>query len=240
LNEGLKALVELELGDVYVVLEEGEFEGVREVLLDVLLEEEFFQERRQVEHLLVLIVVAHKRRNGNAIGEVEAKGENRIVYDDQVLEVPVHDNVEVLHEEAVDKNAVISVESFLEELLLRIDVLKNLLGVVLHGCSEQTELKLLGQPLQHVPDKGPLLHHHFLPVQLELVVWRPGRLPVRLEFGSYQRFVHIEYHRLLLVFHPYFQRLQHEVVFVIFVVPGLVPFLNFAAVPQQTHQLPVY
>ena len=93
------------------------------MLLDVLLEEEFLQERGQVEHLLVLIVVAHKRRNGNAIGEVEAKGENRIVYDDQVLEVPVHDNVEVLHEETVDKNAVISVESFLEELLLWIDVL---------------------------------------------------------------------------------------------------------------------
>ena len=130
-----------------------QLERSRYVLPDIVAMAQCSQQVCQMLQLLILWIVV-VRNDGDPIVELEAEGVDRVVDEDQVLERSVADDSEVFDEDAfLGLEAVLSIESELDERLVRVDQVDDRVSILAVACCEYTHLVLrsaLSQTLSQV------------------------------------------------------------------------------------------
>ena len=97
--------------------------------------------------LLILITVI-ERKYRNTIVDIEGKAEAAIVNDEDIFQIMILEDMQILDVAERCWNAVLSVESRLEDLFPRIQKVKNCISVSLLTGGESYNLKLLPQLLE--------------------------------------------------------------------------------------------
>jgi len=126
---------------------------------------ESVQEWNQL-HQFIVRLVHEPRLDGNSILQLVAKGLWRVVDDDSLPEVSAQD-IEVLDVVSVDTNTVLTEQSILDPLSLRIQQIHQLVCVNLFAGGEKNELVLLAHSLQKLRKPGSGSHKYLILLVLE-------------------------------------------------------------------------
>ena len=130
-----------------------QLERGRYVLPDIVAMAQCSQQVCQMLQLLILWIVV-VRNDGDPVVELEAKRVDRVVDEDQVLERSVADDSEVFDEDAfLGLEAVLSVESELDERLVWVNQVDDRVSILAMACCEYAHLVLcsaLSQTLSQI------------------------------------------------------------------------------------------
>lgn len=128
----------------------GKLEGVSDVHANVVRVYSVFQETVKEAQLTVVFLVAHVRVDRDAVVEVEGERQDRVVNDAHLLTLAVKDDVQVLDEEVVQLDAVLPVQTLLEDRVLRVNVVQDLVSVLLLACCEHNDFVPLAQFFKNI------------------------------------------------------------------------------------------
>jgi len=98
------------------------------------------------QFLILITVIERKYRN--TVVDIEGKAEAAIVNDENIFQIMILEDMQILDVAERRWNAVLSVESHLEDLFLRIQKVKNRISVSLLTGRKSYDLKLLPQLLE--------------------------------------------------------------------------------------------
>lgn len=133
-------------------LQFAELEGFSVLSPNVLNLSQAFQVVHQVQHLFVFLVGV-EWNDGDAVVNLKGEGEDWVVDNDQVTEVSVSEYPKVFHVVAfLGLHAVVAVETVLEELVLRVEVVQDGICIGLVWCSEDYDLEIVLRLLEAFVD----------------------------------------------------------------------------------------
>lgn len=155
-----------------------------------------------MKHFFVLLIVI-ERYDRYAIVHLESEAVCAIIDDHDVREVPTLEYSEILHVVALVRQvAVLSVEAVLNELSIRIDEIKNGIGIRLVTCRECDDLIVLVcllEAFHYVRTNIDAGIHRFIVLVGEIDFQNDVRiLRLNVIHAVYQSFIHVKDHKFLL------------------------------------------
>ena len=97
---------------------------------------------------LFILRVIKEWKDRDAVVEVQAEAETRVVYYDHVPQVPIGNDPEILDLSIWRRDAMVSVQSFIKYLVSRVQIVKHCISICSLGCCEGYDLELLAEDVQ--------------------------------------------------------------------------------------------